>query len=105
MERDGEPAGAGVVRFVTGVIKGLLAVVATIGVLQALGFNVTSLLAGLGIGGIAVALAAQKTLENLLGGIALMADKPGEGGRNVPLRRQVGCGGGVRLPVHESPHL
>jgi len=76
MERDGQRAGAGVVRFVTGVIKGLLGVVATIGVLQALGFNVTSLLAGLGIGGIAVALAAQKTLENLLGGIALMADKP-----------------------------
>ena len=76
MEREGQRAGAGVVRFATGVVKGLLAVVATIGVLQVLGFNVTSLLAGLGIGGIAVALAAQKTLENLLGGIALMADKP-----------------------------
>jgi len=76
MEREGQRAGAGVVRFATGVVKGLLAVVATIGVLQVLGFNVSSLLAGLGIGGIAVALAAQKTLENLLGGIALMADKP-----------------------------
>jgi MscS family membrane protein len=76
LERDGERAGAGVVRFVNGILKGLLAVVATIGVLQALGFNVTSLLAGLGIGGIAVALAAQKTLENLLGGVALMTDKP-----------------------------
>ena len=76
MERDGERAGAGVVRFVSGILNGLLLVVATIGVLQALGFNVTSLLAGLGIGGIAVALAAQKTLENLLGGVALMADKP-----------------------------
>jgi len=33
------------------------------------GFNLTTVLAGLGIGGIAIAFAAQKTLENLFGGI------------------------------------
>jgi MscS family membrane protein len=38
--------------------------------------NVTALIAGLGVGGIAVALAAQKTLENLFGGITLYADRP-----------------------------
>jgi MscS family membrane protein len=38
-------------------------------------FNVTTLLAGLGIGGIAVALAAQKTLENFIGGVSLVFDK------------------------------
>jgi MscS family membrane protein len=32
------------------------------------GLNVTTTLAGLGIGGLAIALAAQKTLENLIGG-------------------------------------
>ncbi len=41
-----------------------------------LGVNVSAALAGLGIGGIAVALAAQKTLENLIGGISLFADRP-----------------------------
>ncbi len=37
--------------------------------------NVTAALAGLGVGGIAVALAAQKTLENVIGGISLIADR------------------------------
>jgi MscS family membrane protein len=45
-------------------------------VLGILGVNVSAALAGLGIGGIAVALAAQKTLENLIGGISLFADRP-----------------------------
>jgi MscS family membrane protein len=40
-----------------------------------LGLNVTTALTGLGIGGLAVALAAQKTLENLIGGISLLLDK------------------------------
>ena len=37
--------------------------------------NVTAALAGLGVGGIAVALAAQKTLENVIGGISIIADR------------------------------
>ena len=37
--------------------------------------DVSTLLAGLGVGGIAVALAAQKTLENLFGGISIIFDK------------------------------
>lgn len=48
------------------------------GVLAALshfGVNLTAALAGLGVGGIAVALAAQKTLENVIGGISLIFDK------------------------------
>ncbi len=38
--------------------------------------NVASLIAGLGIGGIAIALAARDTLENLLGSFAIFLDKP-----------------------------
>jgi MscS family membrane protein len=37
--------------------------------------NVTAALAGLGVGGIAIALAAQKTLENVVGGISIIADQ------------------------------
>lgn len=76
LEREGQRTGAGTINFVNGIVKVLLGGIALIGILQALGFNVTSLIAGLGIGGIAVALAAQKTLENLLGGFMLMADQP-----------------------------
>jgi MscS family membrane protein len=50
--------------------------IAFIALLHSLGFNVTALLAGLGVGGIAVALAAQKTVENLFGGVTLYADRP-----------------------------
>ena len=39
------------------------------------GFDPTAALAGLGIGGIAVALAAQKTLENVIAGLSLIFDK------------------------------
>src|ERR1700734_4246148 len=45
------------------------------GILSNFGFNMTTALAGLGIGGIAVAFAAQKTLENLFGGVSLLADE------------------------------
>ena len=44
-------------------------------VLAAWGYNTTTILAGVGVGGLAVALAAQKTIENLFGGIALISDR------------------------------
>ena len=43
--------------------------------LRYFGFDPTAALAGLGIGGIAVALAAQKTLENVIAGLSLIFDK------------------------------
>jgi len=46
-----------------------------IAALAYLGIDATAALAGLGIGGIAVALAAQKTLENVIGGFSLVFDK------------------------------
>lgn len=45
-------------------------------ILQYLGFEITGLLAGLGIGGLAFALAAQDILSNFFGGAAIIADKP-----------------------------
>jgi MscS family membrane protein len=40
------------------------------------GYNTTTILAGVGVGGLAVALAAQKTIENLFGGISVITDRP-----------------------------
>ena len=57
-------------------VKILIATFAGVAVLHSFGVNVIAVLAGLGIGGIAVALAAQKTLENFIGGITLYADQP-----------------------------
>ncbi len=44
--------------------------------LAALGYPVATVLAGLGIGGLALAFGAQKTIENLFGSISLAADQP-----------------------------
>ena len=44
--------------------------------MRSFGFDVSSLLAGLGIGGLAVALASQKTVEHLFGGVTLITDQP-----------------------------
>jgi MscS family membrane protein len=49
--------------------------IAALLVLQNAGYNVAGLLAGLGIGGLAVALAAKETLANLFGSIALLMDR------------------------------
>jgi len=57
-------------------LKVVIVGVAFIAMLDSFGFNVTALIAGLGVGGIAVALAAQKSLENLLGGVNLYVDQP-----------------------------
>ena len=56
--------------------KVFLTVIAVVVLLQNVGLDVTGLLAGLGVGGIAVALAAQKTIENVFGGISVIADQP-----------------------------
>ena len=58
------------------VVRGLIWLGATLFVLSRLGFNVTSMLAGLGIGGIAVALAAQAVLGDLFSAVAIYLDKP-----------------------------
>lgn len=52
-----------------------LVIVAVLVALAQFGYPVGTLLAGLGIGGIAVALAAQKTVEHLFGSVSLAADK------------------------------
>jgi MscS family membrane protein len=56
--------------------KGVIAVLGVLALLAALGYPVTTLLAGLGIGGLAFAFGAQKTVENLFGSMALAVDQP-----------------------------
>jgi len=57
-------------------IKVFIGAIAFIFIVQYLGYSVSSLLAGLGIGGLAVALAAKDTLSNIFGSITIFLDKP-----------------------------
>jgi MscS family membrane protein len=54
------------------LVKILIIFLAFLILLKGAGVNVSAMLAGLGIGGIALALAAQKTLEDLFGGISII---------------------------------
>jgi len=53
----------------------VLLIIALVIALSLLGVNMKTALTGLGIGGLAIALAAQKTLENLIGGVSLLMDQ------------------------------
>lgn len=57
--------------------------IAIIYIIDNLGYDIGSLIAGLGIGGLAFALAAQDTLKNLFGGFTVFADKPFKVGDRV----------------------
>jgi MscS family membrane protein len=60
----------------TRIVKLTILLLAITALLSAWGYNTTTLLAGLGVGGLAIALAAQKTVENLFGGVSIISDRP-----------------------------
>jgi len=58
------------------VLKITIITVTATALLSNWGYNTGAILAGLGVGGVALALAAQKTVENLFGGVAVITDRP-----------------------------
>ena len=62
--------------FIKKTFKVLILILIGLMVLQNMGYNVTSLLAGLGIGGVAAALAAKDTLSNIFASFAILFDRP-----------------------------
>src|SRR5262245_60490966 len=68
----------------------LVIMVGVLLVLNFFGIDPTAALAGLGIGGIAVALSAQKTLENVIGGLSIIFDKAVRVGDTLKLGDMVG---------------
>lgn len=70
------PVGVGFLPIISRFAKAMVAVFILIAVLAVMGVEVMGLLAGLGIGGVAVAFAAQKTIENLFGAVSIAGDRP-----------------------------
>src|SRR6185437_6159524 len=58
------------------ILKLTIFLIALLSVIHAWGFSISTVLAGIGVGGIAIALAAQKTIENLFGGVSVIGDRP-----------------------------
>lgn len=78
--RVGEDPGASTLGNAMGIIRVLVSVaafaIAAIVILDNLGVNVTALVAGLGVGGIAIGLAAQGIFSDLFAGLSIVFDKP-----------------------------
>ncbi len=74
--RDARPLKKQLVRVVFRIATIVVVTAVGLKALQILGVPVAGLIAGLGVGGLAIALAAQGTLENFIGGIILYADQP-----------------------------
>lgn len=72
----GAATNVGAVNFVSLLVRFVIWVLALLVVLDNLGVNITALVAGLGVGGIAVALAAQNLLGNLFASLTMVVDKP-----------------------------
>jgi MscS family membrane protein len=72
------------------VIDAILLFAGILAGLRLFGLNLTAALAGLGVGGIAIALAAQKTLENVIGGISVVFDRAMRVGELVRAGDKVG---------------
>lgn len=71
--------------FATKTLKVLSIVLGTLIVMQNFGINVMSILAGLGLGGLALALAAQDTAANLFGSITILFDNPFKIGDHIKI--------------------
>lgn len=67
---------AGLIRIVCSVLAIVAGVGVVVGGLRDIGVDAVPLIAGLGVGGLAVALAIRPTLENLIGGLILHSDRP-----------------------------
>lgn len=86
----GAPTTRAMLLFGSRVGKSVVAALALLALFSELGYPVTSLLAGLGVGGIAVALSAQKSLENLIGAFAIAIDQPFREGDFVKVDNMMG---------------
>ncbi|MES2800893.1 MAG: mechanosensitive ion channel family protein [Bdellovibrionota bacterium] len=69
----------------TKTLKALVIIIGSLVILQNFGVNVTAILAGLGLGGVALAFAAQDTVANFFGTITILLDSPFRVGDHVKI--------------------
>jgi len=76
LELQGDVEYVALIKPVVVIVRIIVATTAALMWADQAGFNVSTLIAGLGVGSLAVALAAQKTLENVIGAITLYTARP-----------------------------
>jgi len=75
LQRNGQLESKILLRPATSVMKIIIIIIAILAWLDNIGYEVTTLIAGLGVGSLAVALAAQKSLENIIGAVTIYASR------------------------------
>jgi MscS family membrane protein len=75
-QRTGAPLDEHLLPFIRKIVRAFIIILAIVLVIQNLGYSISGLLASLGIGGLAVALAAKETLSNVFGSIMILLDRP-----------------------------
>lgn len=75
MQQSGDTGEQSLILLAERLLRVVIILVAIFAILSIVGVDTKTALAGLGIGGVAIAFGAQKTVENLLGGIFLLTDK------------------------------
>ncbi|MBW2988366.1 mechanosensitive ion channel family protein [Candidatus Woesearchaeota archaeon] len=78
------------IRLMGGFVKAVLWIIALLVLLQNMGIQVTSLVAGLGIGGIAIAFALQNILADIFASFSIYLDKPFETGDFIVIGQDKG---------------
>lgn len=67
-------------------IRALLLLVGLMVVLSEIGFNISALLTAIGIGGLALSLAAQDTIANMISGVIILIDQPFRAGDRIEIQ-------------------
>ena len=80
MEHEGSVQYVALMKPFTTILQVLVVIVIALFWAERAGYNMSTILAGLGVGSLAVALAAQKTLENVIGAITLYTARPVKAG-------------------------
>jgi MscS family membrane protein len=86
----GMQAERSIVSLIRRFVEVVIFLLVTLAVLHTLGLDVTTALAGVGIGGLALGLGAQKTFENMFGGVSILFDKVIQIGDTCKINNQTG---------------
>jgi small-conductance mechanosensitive channel len=82
-ERDGKEA---VLLLGERAMRGMVVLVGLMVILDHIGFNISALLTAIGIGGLALSLAAQDTIANMISGVILLIDQPFRAGDRIEIQ-------------------
>lgn len=64
------------IKFINNIVKILIVIFAVVMILSELGYNINGLITGIGVGGLAISLAAQEAISNLISGFIIIFEKP-----------------------------